>query len=310
MDDRSGKPIYVVDDSGSEDGDAAAASSVVDLTSDNTPAAASAPAIDDEVQFIGSSSRSSSWSSTAAPGAAAAASRRDQLDQYRAEMAASFVQLVGTKRGRPDAYGAAAAAGPIDRFDADRFDLASDDVGGGGFGRFGALGAHPAPGFRRHSSSSELDPDWLPVPEVERRVRHSTGSIGGGGGGRRRRRSSPSKSKKKKRAESPPPPLPMEKGKALLMPSGFDSLDMYYPHLKAADRTAVLYRLLPEGYTKKWTHDWRVAFEKKHPKPTLWSLASALSDEITGSANQSDDNNLDRKLPAGTKKGKGESETY
>mmetsp|Transcript_17079 Transcript_17079/g.37225 ORF Transcript_17079/g.37225 Transcript_17079/m.37225 type:complete len:401 (+) Transcript_17079:283-1485(+) len=98
----------------------------------------------------------------------------------------------------------------------------------------------------------------------------------------------------------------MEKGKAMLQPSGFDSLDMYYPHLKAADRTAVLYRLLPEGYTKKWTHDWRVAFEKKHPKSTLWSLASALSDDITAAkGKQSNDTNLDRKLPAKMKKGSG-----
>ena len=75
----------------------------------------------------------------------------------------------------------------------------------------------------------------------------------------------------------------MEKGKSLLVPTGFDALDMYYPHLKANDRSAVLHWLLPDGYTKKWVHEWRVAYEKKAgAKTTLWAMVSTLSDHVSG----------------------------
>lgn len=99
----------------------------------------------------------------------------------------------------------------------------------------------------------------------------------------------------------------MEEGKSTAMAlSGFDAVDMHYPHLKAADRTTVLHQLLPKGQrTKKWTHDWRVRFEKDHQKPTLWNMASALSDEVTGTSTTGGANtdDGDQKMPAQEKGG-------
>jgi hypothetical protein len=59
----------------------------------------------------------------------------------------------------------------------------------------------------------------------------------------------------------------MTKGKT--MQQGYDSIDMYYPQLKANDRTLILYNLVVSlslhgiiattmNFTKKFVHDWRV----------------------------------------------------
>ncbi|OEU10502.1 hypothetical protein FRACYDRAFT_247013 [Fragilariopsis cylindrus CCMP1102] len=105
--------------------------------------------------------------------------------------------------------------------------------------------------------------------------------------------SSSSQRNKRKRSSSreKPPPLlpPMEKGRSFIVPTGFDALDMYYPHLKAQERTTVLYQLLPKtqeatSFTKKSVHDWRVQYEKTNSsKQTLWSMVSSFSDYIISS---------------------------
>lgn len=101
----------------------------------------------------------------------------------------------------------------------------------------------------------------------------------------------PSKySSKKKRAKTGSKPKEKEpaamlKGKAMQQPQGFDAIDMYYPRLKANDRTNILHNLLSKCINlvepKKFVHDFRVKFEKANPKCTLWCLARGLSEEIT-----------------------------
>ena len=63
-------------------------------------------------------------------------------------------------------------------------------------------------------------------------------------------------------------PTAMTKGKMMQLPRGYDSIDMYYPQLKANDRTMILYNLAVSlslhddiatmNFTKKFVHDWRV----------------------------------------------------
>lgn len=60
----------------------------------------------------------------------------------------------------------------------------------------------------------------------------------------------------------------MSKGKIMQLPQGYDSIDMYYPQLKANDRTLILYNMVVSlslhgiiatmNFTKKFVHDWRV----------------------------------------------------
>lgn len=100
-------------------------------------------------------------------------------------------------------------------------------------------------------------------------------------------------------------PKAMLKGKAMQQPEGFDAIDINYPRLTANDRTMILHFLLSNctgGYTKTFTNEFRVKFEKTHPKPTLWSLAKALSEEITRLEG-------DTKMPA-TKKHKAEGGSH
>lgn len=87
-----------------------------------------------------------------------------------------------------------------------------------------------------------------------------------------------------RKRKSPPEPsyLPMQKGKEIAKLTGFDALQIYYPQLKANDRTTVLFQLLPTNYSRKWTQGWRVAFEKQRGSgSTLWELVRALGDEIS-----------------------------
>lgn len=106
-------------------------------------------------------------------------------------------------------------------------------------------------------------------------------------GGSQRKSKSTSKAPAKKEE-----PTAMQKGKSMQKPQGFDALDMFYPRLKANERTLILHNLLLQlrsststlqhsTYTKKFVHDWRVKFEKNNAKATLWELAKNLSDEIT-----------------------------
>ena len=89
------------------------------------------------------------------------------------------------------------------------------------------------------------------LPTDFHRKRHSTG----GGGG-------PIKSGSESLTA-------MTKGKTMQLPHGYDSIDMYYPQLKANDRTLILYNLVVSlslqgiiattmNITKKFVHDWRV----------------------------------------------------
>ena len=103
-----------------------------------------------------------------------------------------------------------------------------------------------------------------------------------------------SKKRKKTKTSSKPieeKPTAMMKGKAMQQPQGFDAIDMYYPRLKANDRTSILHNLLSKctnsRKTRKFVHDFRVKFEKANPKSTLWRLAKELSEEITRSEGES-----------------------
>lgn len=303
-------PIYVLDDdedevvtvdssgsSGSSGGaasedqrrpggrEAASGHSVVDLTSDNKRGLSSSARNnranggddEEEVEFVGSSSSRAS---------------QQQFHQYRSEPSSSYVRFLGTKRSRP-APAAAAAAGR--------------------FGQYGSLGNAPGGGYAaRAAGAAATHGGFNPLDYV------GMLDVRGGGGGGNWKLSSPAsgvkkaKKAKKKRSKSPPPPSPMEKGKAILVPTGFDALDMYYPHLNAANRTSVMHGLLPEGYSKKWTHEWRVAYDKAHPRATLWGMATALSDEITGINNNkkkgTGEEEGDEKLPVKKKEGNGGKE--
>jgi hypothetical protein len=121
--------------------------------------------------------------------------------------------------------------------------------------------------------------------------------------------SSSQRNKRKRSSSKKKPPPPMEKGKSLIVPTGFDALDMYYPHLKAQERTTVLYQLVPKtqqttGFTKKSVHDWRVQYEKTNSsKQTLWSMVSSFSDYII--SNTTTDINDDGKSKSTTVGDKG-----
>jgi len=137
-----------------------------------------------------------------------------------------------------------------------------------------------------------------------------------GGQGMKKRKAPPSSKSKGKTEEQKP--SAMEKGKGLQKPQGFDALDMYYPRLKANERTLILHNMIlsisssannssastniqSKYTTKKFVHEWRVKFEKNNSKPTLWSLAKVLSDEIIR-LQQQDDNDDNQKMPANKKK--------
>ena len=134
-------------------------------------------------------------------------------------------------------------------------------------------------------------------------------------GGMKKRKAPPTSKSKGKTEEKP---TAMEKGKGLQKPQGFDALDMYYPRLKANERTLILHNMIlsvsssannssasttiqSKYSTKKFVHEWRVKFEKNNSKPTLWSLAKGIADEITRlQQDTGDDDN--QKMPAKKKK--------
>ena len=139
------------------------------------------------------------------------------------------------------------------------------------------------------------------------------------GGQGMKRKAPPTKSKSKGKTEEKP--TAMEKGKELQKPQGFDALDMYYPRLKANERTLILHNMIlsisslsssnnsgttanvqSKYTTKKFIHEWRVKFEKNNNKATLWSLAKGVSDEITRLQQQDAADDDNQKMPAKTKK--------
>jgi hypothetical protein len=167
------------------------------------------------------------------------------------------------------------------------------------------LGAN---GLTRDGHTSTI---WERQHEQQRRA------SGGGQGMKRKAPTTKSSSKSKGKTEEQKPTA-MEKGKVLQKPQGFDALDMYYPRLKANERTLILHNMIlsisssstngsastniqPKYTTKKFIHEWRVKFEKNNTKATLWSLAKCISDEIIRLQQEgTDDDN--QKMPAKKKK--------
>ena len=116
-------------------------------------------------------------------------------------------------------------------------------------------------------------------------------------------------SSKKRRADKhdPPAETAMQKGKRLAKPQGFDAIDIFYPKLKANERTLILYNLLQStskffacSHSKKFVNEWRVKFDKTRAKATLWDIARALADDIVKHDNEA---RLNLKLPARTLRG-------
>ena len=153
----------------------------------------------------------------------------------------------------------------------------------------------------------------------ERQYEQQRGASGVSGQGMKKRKAPPStkssKSKGGAKGKTEEKPTAMEKGKSLQKPQGFDALDMYYPRLKANERTLILHNMIlsissssndnstiniqSKYSTKKFVHEWRVKFEKNNSKATLWSLVKGISDEIIRLQQQGDD---DQKMPAKKKK--------
>ena len=93
----------------------------------------------------------------------------------------------------------------------------------------------------------------------------------------------PSTRPSRKRKGTPPEPYykPMERGKALVTPTGFDALNMHYPHCKAPERSTVVYHLAAGNFTKTRAHAWRQQWDQKAgPSATLWEMAQALAAEL------------------------------
>ena len=299
--------INLLDDEGSDDDDVvvvdrsgttattaatAAAAEFIDLTSTDTDAAAGVALSrrrrrhnnnnnDNEIQFIRSiNSNNNNNNVVQFVGGGNQNHHRSHLDDYqqlqrqrqRQQQSQSQSMYTGN-RSHPEVVAAAVAATvtPARRFPANtttesaiRLTAAADFISGvdGGNLMMNHLEAF-GPG-RQH--------DITPLPSSSSSSQRN-----------KRKRSS---SKKK------PPPLlpPMEKGRSFIVPTGFDALDMYYPHLKAQERTTVLYQLLPKtqqtatSFTKKSVHDWRVQYEKTNSsKQTLWAMVSSFSDYIISS---------------------------
>jgi hypothetical protein len=281
----------------------AADAAVVDLTSTSTGAAAGAGAAssrrrrrhnnnnNDDVQFIRSIQNNNNNNGVQFVGGNRS-NHRSQLDDYRQQQKQRQRQQQSNitqsqsmyntgNRNHPEVVAAAArAVTPARRFPANTTEsdirlAAADFVFGVGGGNLMMNHMNEDFGVGRQQQqqqqqqiippitpSQQITP--LPLPSSSQR--------------NKRKRSS------KKKPPPPPPPPPMEKGKSLLVPTGFDALDMYYPHLKAQERTTVLCQLLPKQQTcltKKLVHDWRVLNEKTNSsKQTLWSMVSCFSDYI------------------------------
>jgi len=278
--DDSGSDVEVVSSSKKRHVAAPASNDVVDLTSARVSSMTSANQIsnsrrrrrhtNDEVEFVGSTTARQ-------PSAASAAAS-----------ASSDIQFVGTKRPRPtnkNSYRAPSFPGQMNNFNNDNSIMNNPMSNAGGFmdrltsmlgfgggtgmnvlnrGNVGGMGM--GMGFDPSADLSR----YGPIPGVNDRPSSNN-----------------SKQKKAKSSSKPKEEetTAMMKGKAMEQPQGFDAIDMYYPRLKANDRTSILHNLISKcttsGKSKKFVHDFRVKYEKENPKSTLWSLAKALSEEIT-----------------------------
>jgi len=239
---------------------------VVDLTSSKVSQRRRRRNTVSEVEFVGSTSARQ-------PSAASAAAS-----------ASSDIQFVGTKRPRPTNNNRHGAPIPsqMNNFINDHSMNNPMNITGGfmnslrsmfGFGRGTGMNVlnrgnsgSMSMGFDRQSTDLSR---FGPIPGVnDRPSKYSS---------KQKRAKTSSKLKEEE-------PTAMMKGKAMQQPQGFDAIDMYYPRLKANDRTSILHNLLSKctnsGKSKKFVHDFRVKFEKANPKSTLWSLAKRLSEEI------------------------------
>ena len=262
---------------------------VVDLTGKRTVAPRTARRQSDEVEFIGMTDSTSSrrrgrqQSAFTTISANATASSRTSHNN-------SFVEYIGTSRPTRRTFenpftgiGGRAVAS----FAGIAVSLSSFGGGGGGGGGQRSASAFSASSTLPRPSNQGIDLDalleqhnrlrrnaGLGPTDINRKRKHSESAIitNTGGGGSINA---------------------MTKGKVSQEPQGFESIDMYYPRLKANDRTLILYNLLRDSSssstshdavvpcTKKFVHDWRVKFDQSHPKRTLWSMALAFSGEVT-----------------------------
>ena len=229
---------------------------------------------DGEVEFVGSTS------ARQASAAAATASGNSSAE----------IQFIGTKRSRPTTI----PNQMMNNFNNNGHSTMNNPmIGSGGFmDRLNSLfgfGRGTAGGMNvnnplQHNFGMGIEGmgRYGPIPGVNDQPPPRNNNVS------RKRKRHLSSGKYSKSAMSPPKeakPTAMEKGKAMQRPQGFDAIDMYYPRLKANDRTSILYNLVSNctnsGKTKKFVHDFRVKFEKSNPKSTLWNMAKEFSEEIT-----------------------------
>jgi hypothetical protein len=227
---------------------------------------------DGEVEFIGSTSARQ-------PSATAAASGRS-----------AEIQFIGTKRSRPTTIPNQMIN---NNFNNNGHSMNNFNNNGGGFmdrlssilgfgrGAAGGMNVNNNPLYNFGMGIEGMG-RYGPIPGVNDRPSPRNNNVS------RKRKRHLSSGKYSKSAMSSPKeakPTAMEKGKAMQRPQGFDAIDMYYPRLKANDRTSILYNLVSNctnsGKTKKFVHDFRVKFEKSNPKSTLWNMVKQLSEEIT-----------------------------
>ncbi|KAL7536889.1 hypothetical protein ACHAWF_005594 [Thalassiosira exigua] len=242
---------------------------------------------DDEVRFVGSSNVARAASSEISRGGAS-----------------SSVQYVGTKRSRPSAAPATAhrpppAARPVqsrpDNFFNNPTNLTTGVAGSGIMRSFDSFARFLDGGvFGSGGSGTNAFDEPLRVGMINRMRSFGNRPVGpphvpennAYTDGDQWKRKSPRKSAAAANTGKEEASKAMTKGRAIQRPTGFDSIDMHYPRLRASDRTLVLRDVLasiPNGseYTKKFVHEWRVKYERGNPRATLWSLAKALSEEVT-----------------------------
>jgi len=257
--DDSGSDVEVVRSSSLHRHVVSAPDDVVDLTSVSDLTSARMPPAtaesnnsrrlrntDDEVEFIDSTSA---------------------RQQSAATTDSSDIQFIGTKRSRPSNDNNHRAPFPNQM---NNFGFLTRLLG---FGRGASMNVfNPGNGFGDFGMGFDQSADlsrYGPIPGVKTTKNNN--------------------SKKKKAKTSAKPKeeetTAMMKGKAMQQPQGFDAIDMYYPRLKANERTNILNQLVSKctntGNSKKFVHDFRVKFEKANHRASLWSLAKALSEEIT-----------------------------
>ena len=259
-----------------------------------------ADAGDGEVVFAGvkGSGRKRRRSTGSSAPSVAAASRND----------ASLVEFVGTRRPRhsePPGFGGGGGLSSAVPGLAQQQRNRRPRSFGGRINRAGeetTIEFHnPMPPLRNIQRDFILHgnaPITLPGPGAA----HTYGHVGYHPGGGRGKLSSSKKRKADK--HNAPAEMAMEKGKRLAKPQGFDAIDIFYPKLKANERTLILYNLLQStakysacSHSKKFVNEWRVKFERSRAKATLWDITQALCNCIV---KLDDETRSNLKLPART----------